>query len=107
MRAALNVLALDGQTDGGWADRVTDVVTLGSPHRGAPIAWGIGHGSRLLGLLPETSAFGRILDKRSEGRPRPRRRVRRRAAAAEGGALPPGRGHRDPVRPAPGRVVVG
>ena len=67
MRAGLNVLALEGQTDGGWADRVTDVVTLGSPHRGAPIAWGIGHGSRLLGLLPETSAFGRILDKRSEG----------------------------------------
>ena len=46
---------------------MTDVVTLGAPHRGAPIAWGIGHGSRLLGLLPETSAFGRILDKRSEG----------------------------------------
>ena len=67
MRAALNVLALDGRTDGAWADRVTDVVTLGSPHRGAPIAWGIGHGSRLLGMLPETSAFGRILDKRSEG----------------------------------------
>ncbi len=67
MRAALNVLALDGQTEGRWADRVTDVVTLGSPHRGAPIAWGIGHGSRLLALLPETSAFGRILEKRSEG----------------------------------------
>lgn len=64
MRAGLNVLALGGPP---WADRVTDVVTLGSPHRGAPIAWGIGHGSRLLGLLPETSAFGRILDKRSEG----------------------------------------
>ncbi|KAA1427174.1 lipase family alpha/beta hydrolase [Nocardioides antri] len=67
MRAGLNVLALEGQADGGWADRVTDVVTLCSPHRGAPIAWGIGHGSRLLALLPETSAFGRILDKRSEG----------------------------------------
>jgi pimeloyl-ACP methyl ester carboxylesterase len=64
MRAALNVLALEGPA---WADRVTDVVTLGAPHRGAPIAWGIGHGSRLLGLLPETSPFGRILDKRSEG----------------------------------------
>lgn len=63
-RAALNVLALEGPS---WADRVTDVVTLASPHRGAPIAWGIGHGSRLLGGLPETSAFGRILDQRSEG----------------------------------------
>ncbi|WP_182481105.1 esterase/lipase family protein [Nocardioides immobilis] len=70
MRAGLNVLALQSVAEPGetpWADRVTDVVTLCSPHRGAPIAWGIGHGSRLLGLLPETSAFGRILDKRSEG----------------------------------------
>jgi len=70
MRAALNVLALESATEPTetpWTDRVTDVVTLCSPHRGAPIAWGIGHGSRLLGLLPETSAFGRILDKRSEG----------------------------------------
>ena len=70
MRAALNVLALSSATEpaeASWTDRVTDVVTLGAPHRGAPIAWGIGHGSRLLGLLPETSAFGRILDKRSEG----------------------------------------
>ena len=63
-RAALNVLALEGPA---WTDKVTDVVTLASPHRGAPIAWGLGHGSRLLGILPETSAFGRILDKRSEG----------------------------------------
>ncbi len=69
MRAGLNVLALSSLVEPveTWTDRVTDVVTLGSPHRGAPIAWGIGHGSRLLGLLPETSAFGRILDKRSEG----------------------------------------
>ncbi|WP_183092461.1 PGAP1-like alpha/beta domain-containing protein [Nocardioides stalactiti] len=68
MRAALNVLALDGEADGqGWAARVTDVVTLGAPHTGAPIAWGIGHGARFLQLLPETSAFGRILDKRSVG----------------------------------------
>lgn len=50
-----------------WADRVSDVITLGTPHLGAPIAWGIGHGSRGLGLLPETAAFGRILDCRSVG----------------------------------------
>jgi hypothetical protein len=70
MRAALNVLAVASASEPvgtSWVDRVTDVVTLGSPHRGAPIAWGIGHGSRLLGLLPETSAFGRVLDRRSEG----------------------------------------
>ena len=46
---------------------VTDVITLGTPHLGAPIAWGIGHGSRGLGRLPETAAFGRILDWRSRG----------------------------------------
>jgi hypothetical protein len=50
-----------------WADLVTDVVTLGTPHLGAPIAWGIGHGSRGLSLLPETAPFGRILDWRSRG----------------------------------------
>jgi pimeloyl-ACP methyl ester carboxylesterase len=50
-----------------WSDLVTDVVTLGTPHLGAPIAWGIGHGSRGLSLLPETAAFGRILDWRSRG----------------------------------------
>ena len=50
-----------------WRDKVTDVITLGTPHLGAPIAWGIGHGSRGLGALPETAAFGRILDWRSQG----------------------------------------
>ena len=50
-----------------WARLVTDVVTLGTPHLGAPIARGVGHGSRGLGLLPETAAFGRILDWRSRG----------------------------------------
>lgn len=54
-----------GDTD--WNELVTDVVTLGTPHLGAPIAWGIGHGSRGLARLPETAAFGRILDMRSGG----------------------------------------
>lgn len=50
-----------------WTGLVSDVVTLGTPHLGAPIARGIGHGSRGLGRLPETAAFGRILDWRSVG----------------------------------------
>jgi pimeloyl-ACP methyl ester carboxylesterase len=50
-----------------WTDLVSDVVTLGTPHLGAPIARGIGHGSRGLGKLPETAPFGRILDWRSVG----------------------------------------
>jgi hypothetical protein len=50
-----------------WSQRISDVITLGTPHLGAPIAWGIGHGARGLGRLPETAAFGRILDWRSVG----------------------------------------
>ncbi|WP_232676424.1 triacylglycerol lipase [Nocardioides sp. R-C-SC26] len=62
---AVAAQAPDGARD--WNELVTDVVTLGTPHRGAPIAWGIGHGSRGLAVLPETAAFGRILDWRSIG----------------------------------------
>ena len=50
-----------------WTELVSDVVTLGTPHLGSPIAIGVGHGSRGLARLPETSAFGRILDMRSVG----------------------------------------
>lgn len=50
-----------------WGELVTDVVTLGTPHLGAPIARGLGHGSRGLARFPETAAFGRILDWRSVG----------------------------------------
>jgi hypothetical protein len=50
-----------------WTELVSDVVTLGTPHLGAPIARGIGHGARGLARLPETAAFGRILDRRSVG----------------------------------------
>jgi hypothetical protein len=50
-----------------WSRRVTDVITLGTPHLGAPIALGIGHGSRGMSMLKETAAFGRVLDWRSRG----------------------------------------
>ncbi|KQY63655.1 MULTISPECIES: lipase family alpha/beta hydrolase [unclassified Nocardioides] len=50
-----------------WTGLISDVITLGSPHAGAPLAIAVGHGSRLLAHLPETSAFGRILDHRSVG----------------------------------------
>ena len=59
--------AVASEVDEPWSDRVSDVVTLGTPHLGAPIAWGIGHGSRGLSMLKETAAFGRILDVRSRG----------------------------------------
>ena len=50
-----------------WTGLVTDVVTLGTPHLGAPLARHVGTGSTGLGRLPETAAFGRILDFRSVG----------------------------------------
>lgn len=64
MRAAGAVAT---ETDRPWTELVSDVVTLGCPHLGAPVARGVGHGSRGLGRLPETAAFGRILDWRSVG----------------------------------------
>ena len=67
MRAAGAVAAEPPESGNDWSARVSDVITLGTPHLGAPIAWGIGHGSRGLGAVPETAAFGRILDWRSVG----------------------------------------
>jgi hypothetical protein len=59
--------AVAGEVAEPWSDRVSDVVTLGTPHLGAPIAWGIGHGSRGLSMVQETAALGRLLDWRSRG----------------------------------------
>ncbi|MGA8247928.1 MAG: hypothetical protein WB797_13585 [Nocardioides sp.] len=64
IRAACAVASPDEHP---WADLVTDVVTLGTPHLGAPLAGGVGSGARALARLPETAAFGRILDQRSVG----------------------------------------
>lgn len=59
--------AVASEADKPWTKLVSDVITLGTPHLGAPVAWGIGHGSRGLAWLPETAAFGRVLDWRSVG----------------------------------------
>jgi hypothetical protein len=67
MRAAGAVAAEPPASGSDWNALVSDVITLGTPHLGAPIAWGVGHGSRGLAALPETAAFGRILDWRSVG----------------------------------------
>ena len=67
MRAAGAVAVGADGSAAPWTRLVSDVVTLGTPHLGAPVAWGIGHGSRGLSLLPETAAFGRLLDWRSVG----------------------------------------
>lgn len=63
MRAAGAVTDADDT----WTRLVSDVVTLGTPHLGAPMAAFAGWGSRTLGRVPETTAFGRILDQRSAG----------------------------------------
>jgi len=67
LRAAGAVAAEPAASGPPWTELVSDVITLGTPHLGAPIARGIGHGSRGLGRLPETAALGRILDWRSLG----------------------------------------
>lgn len=59
--------AVASEVEPPWTDLVSDVVTLGTPHLGAPMAKGAGHGSRRLARWPETAAFGRILDWRSRG----------------------------------------
>jgi PGAP1-like protein len=64
MRAASAVVDGDGPA---WTRLVSDVVTLGTPHLGSPIARGVGSGSGWLARLPESAAFGRILDWRSQG----------------------------------------
>lgn len=59
--------AVATDADEPWTDLLTDVVTLGTPHLGAPLAAGVGWGSRALGRVPESAAFSRILDQRSVG----------------------------------------
>ena len=50
-----------------WTDRVSDLVCLSTPHLGAPLARGAARGMATLNLLPESRAFGTILDRRSLG----------------------------------------
>lgn len=50
-----------------WTDLVTDVVTLGTPHLGAPLEQVVDLATRLLGRVPEAAPFGRIFEYRSRG----------------------------------------
>ena len=50
-----------------WTDLVSNVVTLGTPHLGAPLEQVVNAGARVLGVLPESAPFGRILEYRSLG----------------------------------------
>jgi len=52
---------------GGWTRRVTHVVSLGSPHTGAPLESAVHYASAALGALPETRPLSRFLRRRSAG----------------------------------------
>lgn len=51
----------------GWPDLVSDLVYLGTPHLGAPLAQGVHAASRALSRLPETQGLTGLLSQRSEG----------------------------------------
>ncbi len=50
-----------------WADLLTDVFTLGTPHLGAPLARGVHVATAALALAPETRPFANLLARRSAG----------------------------------------
>ena len=50
-----------------WVERVRRVISLGSPHMGAPLAQGVHWGAAALWRLPETRPFAAFLRRRSAG----------------------------------------
>jgi len=63
-RSACYQAAQRGQ---GWVDHVRHVVSLGTPHTGAPLEQGVHLASAALHALPETRMFGAFLRRRSSG----------------------------------------
>jgi pimeloyl-ACP methyl ester carboxylesterase len=63
-RSACHQAAEDGQA---WVRRVRHVVSLGTPHLGAPLAQGVHYAAAALHAVPETRPFGRFLRRRSAG----------------------------------------
>jgi pimeloyl-ACP methyl ester carboxylesterase len=52
---------------GEWSSLVTHVITLGSPHTGAPLESAVHHAAEVLGVMPESRAFASLLRRRSAG----------------------------------------
>lgn len=50
-----------------WTDRVTDIVTLGTPHTGSPVERSIARGIRVAAHAPELLPLARIFEQRSAG----------------------------------------
>jgi pimeloyl-ACP methyl ester carboxylesterase len=63
-RSACHHAAEDGLA---WVTRVRHIVTLGSPHLGAPLAQGTHYAAHALHAVPETRPFARFLRRRSAG----------------------------------------
>jgi pimeloyl-ACP methyl ester carboxylesterase len=55
------------ESDQRWTQRVTHVVTLGTPHLGAPLEQATHVAAAALSALPETRMFGSFLRRRSAG----------------------------------------
>jgi pimeloyl-ACP methyl ester carboxylesterase len=52
---------------GDWTRRVSHVITLGSPHTGAPLESAVHYAAEVLGVMPESRAFAALLRRRSAG----------------------------------------
>ena len=63
-RSAAHIAKLDGHA---WVDRVRKVVSLGSPHMGAPLEQAVHYAAFGLSRLPETRMLGSFLRRRSAG----------------------------------------
>jgi pimeloyl-ACP methyl ester carboxylesterase len=55
------------ETGRGWPEQVGHIVTLGTPHLGAPLEQGAHVAAAMLHALPETRMLGAFLRKRSAG----------------------------------------
>jgi pimeloyl-ACP methyl ester carboxylesterase len=63
-RSAAHIARLDGQA---WVEHVRKVISLGSPHMGAPLEQAVHYAAFGLSRLPETRMFGTFLRRRSAG----------------------------------------
>ena len=63
-RSACHLAALEGAD---WVRHVRKVVSLGSPHMGAPLEQAVHYAAFGLSRLPETRMFGTFLRRRSAG----------------------------------------
>jgi hypothetical protein len=55
------------ERDQAWVAHVRHVVSLGTPHMGAPLAQGVHYAAHALHAVPETRPLGRFLRRRSAG----------------------------------------